>query len=213
MQPFYALTNELLAWIEARPRTYEETLDAWRTNCPRLAAWEEATSNLLVDTDGQTVFLTEEGEEALAQWRKRDATEARLIREIQDAVGNGSMVPASVVHGWMGSESLDVQALVHDFITAHSRQIDPPLSDAGYMQFIRDFYKRCLQENVESQYASVSYIAGMDLCNWFKALWNEDSVPREYLLDLKSMLSGLYRRGDSSLRQVIVQGTVEHRGV
>ena len=37
-----ALTRELLAWIAARPRTYRETMDAWRTSCPRLPVWEDA---------------------------------------------------------------------------------------------------------------------------------------------------------------------------
>lgn len=37
-----ALVRDLLRWIEERPRTYAETLDAWRTSCPRLPVWEDA---------------------------------------------------------------------------------------------------------------------------------------------------------------------------
>jgi hypothetical protein len=29
---------QFLAWVAAQPRTYEETMDAWRTSCPRLCA-------------------------------------------------------------------------------------------------------------------------------------------------------------------------------
>jgi hypothetical protein len=36
------LILDLLEWIAARPRTYSEVMDAWRTSCPRLAVWEEA---------------------------------------------------------------------------------------------------------------------------------------------------------------------------
>src|SRR5579862_5291066 len=35
-------TRELLAWIAARPRSYGETLDVWRTSCPRHSLWEDA---------------------------------------------------------------------------------------------------------------------------------------------------------------------------
>jgi molybdopterin-guanine dinucleotide biosynthesis protein A len=35
-------TRELLAWIAARPRSYDETLDVWRTSCPRHSLWEDA---------------------------------------------------------------------------------------------------------------------------------------------------------------------------
>ena len=47
-----ALTLQLLAWIAARPRTYGETMEAWRTTCPRLTIWEDAVSDGLVTVDG-----------------------------------------------------------------------------------------------------------------------------------------------------------------
>lgn len=65
---------QFLLWIAARPRTYAETMEAWRTNCPRLSAWEDATANGLVDmTQGESpvkgeavVVLTEKGRALLA---------------------------------------------------------------------------------------------------------------------------------------------------
>jgi hypothetical protein len=39
----HPLILQMLAFLEARPRTYAETMDAWRTSCPRLPVWEEAT--------------------------------------------------------------------------------------------------------------------------------------------------------------------------
>ena len=38
-----ALILDLLEWIGPEPRPYAEVLDAWRTSCPRLPVWEEAT--------------------------------------------------------------------------------------------------------------------------------------------------------------------------
>jgi hypothetical protein len=37
------LILDLLEWIGSEPRPYAETLDAWRTSCPRLPVWEDAT--------------------------------------------------------------------------------------------------------------------------------------------------------------------------
>jgi hypothetical protein len=37
------LVLDLLEWIGPRQRPYAEVLDAWRTSCPRLPVWEEAT--------------------------------------------------------------------------------------------------------------------------------------------------------------------------
>jgi len=44
-----ALTRELLEWVAARPRTYGDTMDAWRTSCPRTPVWEDATSGGLIE--------------------------------------------------------------------------------------------------------------------------------------------------------------------
>ncbi len=33
---------QFLEWVASRPRTYAETMDAWRTSCPRLSVWEDA---------------------------------------------------------------------------------------------------------------------------------------------------------------------------
>ena len=60
---------EFLGWVAVQPRTYEEAMEAWRTSCPRLSAWEDATSNQLVRTEQGhattqrqvAVLLTEQG--------------------------------------------------------------------------------------------------------------------------------------------------------
>ncbi|HKA01420.1 MAG TPA: NAD(P)-dependent oxidoreductase, partial [Candidatus Solibacter sp.] len=46
--PPSALTLELLNWVGERPRTYAETIAAWRTSCPRMSIWEDAGSDRLV---------------------------------------------------------------------------------------------------------------------------------------------------------------------
>jgi len=64
------LTIQFLAWVAERPRTYAETMEAWRTSCPRLSVWEDATLAGLVCLEGgpdrQTlVRLTPAGQAAL----------------------------------------------------------------------------------------------------------------------------------------------------
>ena len=38
-----SLILDLLEWIGPGQRPYRETMDAWRTSCPRLPVWEDAT--------------------------------------------------------------------------------------------------------------------------------------------------------------------------
>jgi hypothetical protein len=60
-----APTRELLTWVESRPRTYADVVDAWRSNCPRLAIWDDAVSNGLVRIVRSQVTLTPAGRAAL----------------------------------------------------------------------------------------------------------------------------------------------------
>jgi hypothetical protein len=69
-----ALMLELLTWVSARPRTYGETMEAWRASCPHMPIWEDATMDGLVEVvvgdglgmGGCIVRLTRRGEAALA---------------------------------------------------------------------------------------------------------------------------------------------------
>lgn len=69
--PSSGLLTQMLAWIAARPRTYSETMDAWRTSCPRLSVWEDALAEGLVQVEGAgaqgeaAVRLSPEGEARL----------------------------------------------------------------------------------------------------------------------------------------------------
>ena len=45
------LILDLLEWVGSRERTYRETMDAWRTSCPRLPVWEDATDRGLVQEE------------------------------------------------------------------------------------------------------------------------------------------------------------------
>ena len=47
--PVQYLILDLVEWVAQRERTYEETMDAWRTSCPRLPVWEDANDQGLVE--------------------------------------------------------------------------------------------------------------------------------------------------------------------
>ena len=60
-----ALTFQLLAWITERSRSYGETIEAWKTSCPRMAVWEDALADDLVRVESGRVLLTAKGNELL----------------------------------------------------------------------------------------------------------------------------------------------------
>jgi D-3-phosphoglycerate dehydrogenase len=48
--PVESLILDLVDWVGRKERSYEETMDAWRTSCPRLPVWETAAERGFVTT-------------------------------------------------------------------------------------------------------------------------------------------------------------------
>jgi hypothetical protein len=63
------LICDLLEWLDRQPRTHADVIDGWRTSCPRLPVWEEATERRLVLRKGAMVEVTSSGRTFLAQHR------------------------------------------------------------------------------------------------------------------------------------------------
>jgi hypothetical protein len=49
--PVSPLALEFLTWISIRPRTYAETMEAWRSTCPRKTVWEDALIEGLIQIE------------------------------------------------------------------------------------------------------------------------------------------------------------------
>jgi hypothetical protein len=77
------LILDLVEWVGRSERTYQETMDAWRTSCPRLPVWEDAcdrgfvaravaNNGLMVRvTPGGLVFLKENRPAAYEDLQRR----------------------------------------------------------------------------------------------------------------------------------------------
>lgn len=67
---------QFLAWIADRPRNYAQTMEAWRSSCPRLSVWEDAIIEGLIRIESNAnrgIRLTPQGAAVLA---KADAQKA-----------------------------------------------------------------------------------------------------------------------------------------
>jgi hypothetical protein len=71
LEPATLLTLEFLTWLDSRPRTYAETMEAWSSRCPRNSVWEDALMEGLIQVEsaeimGQSkVMLTPRGRAVL----------------------------------------------------------------------------------------------------------------------------------------------------
>jgi hypothetical protein len=77
MDTLAPLICDLLEWLDREPRTHAEVMEGWRTSCPRLPVWEEATDKHYVARRGRFVDVTPEGRAFVAQVRDLTETAAR----------------------------------------------------------------------------------------------------------------------------------------
>ena len=72
-QTIEVLVLDLLEWLSRQDRSYAETMDAWRTSCPKLPVWEDANDHGLVwieNNNGRSsVRVTPAGFELLKKFR------------------------------------------------------------------------------------------------------------------------------------------------
>ena len=72
-QTIEVLVLDLLEWLSRQDRSYAETMDAWRTSCPKLPVWEDANDHGLVSIENNngrsSVRVTPAGFELLKKLR------------------------------------------------------------------------------------------------------------------------------------------------
>jgi hypothetical protein len=71
--PTVAPTVQLLEWIAEQSRGYAETIEVWKTSCPRLSVWEDALADELVRVDRGHVLLTAAGRELLTRLSREES--------------------------------------------------------------------------------------------------------------------------------------------
>jgi hypothetical protein len=74
---------QFLAWIADRPRNYAQTMDAWRSSCPRLSVWEDAIIEGLIRIESnanRSIRLTPQGAAILAQAEQQTSSAAAAPR-------------------------------------------------------------------------------------------------------------------------------------
>ena len=88
---------QFLAWIADRPRNYAQTMEAWRSSCPRLSVWEDAIIEGLIRIESnanRSIRLTPRGAAVLAQSAQQQTAAART----SSSAHQGPAPSAGVAH-------------------------------------------------------------------------------------------------------------------
>jgi hypothetical protein len=74
---------QFLTWLADRPRNYAQTMEAWRSSCPRLSVWEDAIIEGLVRIENnanRSVRVTARGSAVLRQAQPQMAGASEVSR-------------------------------------------------------------------------------------------------------------------------------------
>ena len=88
------LTLQFLSWVAARPRSYAEVKEAWRSSCALTCAWEDAFNDDLVRLanagerlNQSQVVLTQRGRDMLEAGSAGEAAKRPIPLDRTDATG------------------------------------------------------------------------------------------------------------------------------
>jgi hypothetical protein len=132
------------------------------------------------------------------------------IQQIESAAKGPGRIPASRVMSWLRhAPSVEVLGAINHHIVRQSRRVEPPLSMEEICSIAQEYYRQCLIQDRDGGYAQNRSVAGIELVGWFRSLWRDAAVPREYLARLKAMLFDLCI--DPRIpQQAMVGAVIEH---
>ena len=113
------------------------------------------------------------------------------------------IIDKTAILKWMESHDLEVLGHLHYLLSDKRFQIDPQLSRAEYIWFCRRYYKRCLVDNPDGEWAHNRCEAAWSFVKWFTMLWDDPTVAQSSLEELKADLTKLYEKGDHPVRRCI----------
>jgi len=113
---------------------------------------------------------------------------------------------------WMRSGDIQVRGCICAMICEYERaeHITPPLNFEDYYGFVVPYLEQCIEENPNIEWVSSRYIAGHELVRWIVTFWNDESVPRTKLVEIKQRLAALYKRGEVGVRDAVLNAVLEH---
>jgi hypothetical protein len=114
--------------------------------------------------------------------------------------------------GFMSSDEIEVLGAVFSLIHKEKfyRRILPALAFAEYREFNLKYYKRCLIEDPKGAWVMSRHEAGWSFVSWFRALLKDPTVPKDAIIELKTLVEELWIAGDEEVRAALITSVLEH---
>jgi len=134
------------------------------------------------------------------------------LTEIVAELERYEAIDRSTVFRWMKTDDIEAMGALMSLIGdgTHFDRVEPPLSLDDYYEFAATYYERCLAENPDGEWSDSRTTSGWDFAKWFLQLWDDQSVPRTLVSDLKLRLANVCKKGGAHICKALVTAVLEH---
>lgn len=122
------------------------------------------------------------------------------------------VIPLSDVEKWMNSDDPEVMGATAMLISdrKYYSRIVPPLEFKPYHRFFLRYYEKCIRDDPRGEWVNSRHSAGEDIVGWFIALWDNPSIPRSTLVELRDWLAHIFKTSDEKVKDVLIGAMLEH---
>ena len=133
------------------------------------------------------------------------------IEEIRASFDDDQEVPQETVRRWMEAVDSEVLGCLFSFLSRSrfSQRVAPPIPVVELDEFARRYLLQCINTNPQSEWTLGSYDAAWATWQWLEWL-AKTGDPAGRLPLWRDALARAYKAGDARVREVLVNGTIEH---
>lgn len=121
-------------------------------------------------------------------------------------------IPRTLVRQAIGARDLELSGLVFSMIHNHKirNRIKPPLEMVDFQELHLSYLPDCIKSPTVSDWCESPYLAGHAIVAWIRHLWQQQLKTSDYLVVWKHTLAKLYIQGDEAVRDIVINGIMEH---
>jgi hypothetical protein len=134
------------------------------------------------------------------------------LEEIIVELGRNVRIDLATVRRWMQTDDIEAMGALMNLLTEekHVHRVEPPVALEDYYAFVALYYERCLSENPDGEWSDSRTTAGWDFAKWFVQLWDDESVSRDVLSNLRVMLEKTCKNRGTEICNALVTAVLEH---
>jgi len=139
------------------------------------------------------------------------------LNEIENIFNSDNKsIDKAQINKWKQSSNSEVLGALVELMMdkKYYTKVTPRLVFEDYYPFLFDYYIHCMKNDFDGEWAHSRYMAAYELRNFIEGIWNDNQFSKEEKIhlrkEIKNKLEDLCLTSDKSLKEVLINGLLEH---